>query len=209
MVNLDDTHILVHCPTSSTASVTFLVSRTNATSTTPVFGTFNTYTGGSNHGYAATKLNARAAITAAMNGTTMTATLWEVNAAGTDLTSRVASTGTVAVDGNTNISNGLTAYFPVSAVRVGRISIGTSDSDFDAGTGACVFPVGAGIAAAAGSNGGSVTAITGGYSDDVSSLTAATKYYADFAGLLTSVSNGSPDKVGRTKDTNEILVGAW
>ena len=209
MVNLDDTHIMVHCPTSSTASVTFLVYRSSSSSTTPLFGSFNTYTGGSNHGYSLTKLNARSAIMSAMNGTTMTMTMWEVNAAGTDLTSRYSTTGTTAVDGNNNISNGLTAFFPVSPVRVGRISIGTSDSDFDAGTGACVFPPIAGIATAAGSNGGSITAITGGYSDDVSSLTAASRYYADIAGLLTTVSDGTPDKVGRTKDATELLVGAW
>lgn len=209
MVNLDDTHILVVCPTSATNTLTFLVSRSNATSTTPVFGAFNSYTSGSNAGYSAVKLNARCALTTGMNSTTLTLTLWEVNAAGTDIVSRVANTTTEDVVGSTLTSNGLVGVFDISPTRFGIQTFSSSDSDIDVGTSLYTFPVGAGIAAAAGVNGGSISVITGSLSDDVSGLTAASKYYADVGGLLTTDSNGSPDKVGRTKDTNEILVGAW
>lgn len=209
MVNLDDTHILVVCPTSATNTLTFLVSRANSTSTTPVFGTFNLYTSGSNAGYSACKVNARAALTTGMNSTTLTVTLWEVNAAGTDLTSRVTATTTEDPVSNTLTSNGLVGVFDISPMRFGIQTFSASDSDIDVGTGLYTMPVGAGIAQAAGVNGGSVTVLTGGYSDDVSGLTAASKYYADVAGLLTTVSDGTPDKVGRTKDATELLIGAW
>lgn len=209
MVNLDDTHILVVCPTSATNTVTFLVSRTNSTSTTPVFGTFNSYTSGSNAGYSATKVNARAALTTGMNGTTGTVTLWEVNAAGTDLTSRATRTFTDAPAGSTFESNGLCAAFAASPVRMGFFGFDNAAQDLGVGTGAYTLPVSAGIARAAISNGVDGAVITGGFSDDVSGLTAASKYYADVAGLLTTDSSGSPDKVGVTKDATEFILKSW
>ena len=35
------------------------------------------------------------------------------------------------------------------------------------------------------------------------------KYYADIGGLLTTDDNEGPDKVGVTKDTDEIILKAW
>lgn len=209
MVNLDDTHILVHCPTSATNSVTFLVSRSNSTSTTPVFSAFSSYTSGSNAGYSATKVNSRCALTVGMNGTTATVTLWEVDSAGTGLTSRVTQTHTSAPAGSTMMSNGLAAAFSVSPVRMGFIGFDDTADDLGVGTGTYTLPAPAGITSAAISNGNPGVVITGGLSDDVSGLTAASKYYADLGGLLTTDSNGSPDKVGATKDATELIVKSW
>ena len=209
MANLDDTHIMVRCATSITDGVTFLVSRTNSTSTTPVFGTFNTYTGGSNHGYSITKGNARCAFACSMNGTTATIQLWEVNADGTDIVLRTSTTLTDAPSNSTMESNGLCAAFPVNPKRMGFIGFDGGADDIGVGTGEYTLPPSAGITAAAIANGDSGNVVTGGYCDDVSGLTAAQRYYADLAGLLTIVSDGSPDKVGCTKDATELIIKSW
>jgi len=47
---------------------------------------------------------------------------------------------------------------------------------------------------------------TGGNTTVISSLTAATKYYLEFGGLVTTDSNGSPVRAGVAKDTNEFIV---
>jgi hypothetical protein len=209
MASLDDTHIIVHAPTGTTDDITFLVSRANATSTTPVFGTFNSYVGGTNHGYSVTKVNARCAFTCAMNGTTATVKLWEVNSAGTDLTERVITTYTNAPGASTLESNSACAAFGVNPKRMGFVGIDGVAADFDVGTAEYTLPPSAGITAAAIANGDSGNVVTGGYCDDVSSLTAAQRYYADIGGLLTTDSNGSPDKVGVTKDAAEFIIKSW
>lgn len=209
MASLDDTHIIVHAAVDTTNDITFLVSRANSTSTTPVFGTFNSYVGGTSHGYSITKGNARCAFTCAMNGTTATIKLWEVNAAGTDLIERVSTTLTTAPANSTMESNGLCAAFPVNPKRMGFIGFDDTADDIGVGTGEYTLPPSAGITAAAIANGDSGNVVTGGYCDDVSSLTAAQRYYADIGGLLTTDSSGSPDKVGVTKDAAELIIKAW
>lgn len=209
MASLDDTHIIVQCPSSTTVDQTFLVSRSSGSSTTPVFGAFNSYTGGTAHGYSLSRLNARCAVSCAMSGTTLTMKVWEVDTTGTDIAVRVSTTRTTPPGLSGLVSNGLCAGFYVNPTRIGLAGIDDSSNDWSVGSGLYTLPPHAGIATLAGVAAGSVNVIDGGHCDDVSGLTAAQKYYADIGGLLTLDSNGSPDKIGRSKDTTEIQVGAW
>lgn len=203
-----ETLMMMMCPTSTTAGSYFLCYRASSTSTVPQFGTINaTPTSGASAGYTLTKANARCAIMNTQSGTTATMTLLEINSAGTDLVTRASNTMT-DFNGSNLPSNGITCCFHANPTRLGWVGI-VSASDIAAGTGLYTLPTPVGIAKATAAASASLLVVTGGPANSLVTLTATQKYYADIGGLLTTDGNGTPDKVGVTKDTDELIVKSW
>lgn len=204
-----DTQMIVACPTNSTDGVYLLVYRSDATSTIPLFGTINSMaTRGDDLNYSLTKVNAREAFLNSQNSTTLTVRLIEINAAGTDLVTRASTTRTTAATSVSLSTGTASACFQASPTRMGLIALDTN-SDLNGGTGTLTLTPPAGVADTAAAISTSVAVTTSGYSASTTGLTAVKKYFADWGGLLTLEDNGTPDKIGVTKDTGELILKSW
>lgn len=209
-VPLSSTQTIVMCPTSTTAGIYLLIYRSDASSTTPLFGSISsTTTSGASAGYSLTKANARCAFLNTQNGTTATIKLLELNSAGTGLTERATTTRTTTPGGNTLEINKFTACFHVNPTRMGIFSFDGAADDYAVGTGTYTLPPSVGLIPSAIASAASGTVNTHGYSTAVSGLTAGSKYYADIGGIITTDGNGSPDNVGVAKDDAEIIIKSW
>lgn len=91
---------------------------------------------------------------------------------------------------------------------MGLIALDTN-SDLNGGTGTLTLTPPAGVADTAVAISTSVAVTTSGYSASTTGLTAVKKYFADWGGLLTLEDNGTPDKIGVTKDTGELILKSW
>lgn len=195
---LSATQMMLAFP-QSTTNVTALLCTISGT--TPSFGTAQSTTRTANSGYSLTAANSRSAYLSTTVTTTQTIKLLEVNAAGTDIATTASASGLLSIK-----SGGVGAGFAMSPVRLGGFVLNNSD-DANAGSGLyTLFPI-AGIAQSTVSAAASVNVKTAGYDNTVSGLTAANNYFADIGGLLTTTSDGTPDKVGVSKDTDEIILG--
>lgn len=199
MASLSSTQMMVYCPTTTTAGKYFLVTRSTVT---PTVGTLNAATAtGISEGYCMTPVNSRCAYLSTTSGTTATVALLELNADGTDIVTRATQTYST------------TSGYPVGAFRANstRMGLFLVESSFDpkAYTGPLTLPALTAIAKAAAAAAASVTGIVSGVATNVSGLTAGDKVYAEIGGLLTDDGNGTPDKVGVAKDTNEIILRSW
>lgn len=197
--------------------LTFATSSTNINSmlctisgTTPSFSAVISTTRGASSGYSLVLVNARCALQTTFNGTTITYKLLEVDSSGTALTTRATQTDTTSAStAGTLESNSIGAAWQVSPTRMGVINYHGSNDDPEAGIGPYTLPPPAGIAASTVAAAASVTVIVSGPATSLVTLTATQKYYADIGGLLTTTSDGTPDKVGVTKDTTELIVKSW
>lgn len=206
---LNDTQMMAAFPTSVTANSIALFTRSGVTLTV---GTIHAAgTGGANNaGLCLSNLNdVRTAAFGTMQGTQAVVQVWELAPGGTDIQVRVSGGFSQAPGNGTMQSNGMAVPFYCSPVRLGFGTCITSGTDVAVGTGLLLLPAPVGIAEGDAAAMASVVADTAGYNATVSGLTAAVKQYAGFSGLLTSDSSGGPDKIGTSKDTNEIILRSW
>lgn len=201
---LSATQALIYGPTSATAASLWLatVSGTTVSFSSAVAAPAR----GSGSQYSLSAVNSRCALLGSVSGTTGTVTMYEVGADGTSVSARVSGTSTDSpADGTIESGFGYFA-FSVSPTRFGALTFRGSTDDAWTGTSLYVLPTVAGIATSSVSSSASEDVLTEGYCDDVSGLTAATRYYADVGGTVTTNSNGNPPKVLVAKDSGESLV---
>ena len=207
--DLSSTAMLVACPTSTTAGMYFVVSRSSATSTVPVIGTMNAMTArGANSGYCLTKVNAICAFLTTTSVAVTTVQLLELNSAGTDAVVRITVTPGTPTGAGTAASDYITAAFQASPTRYGYFEIDTG-TDIQVGTAPATLPPPLGIGRSTVATSTALTVISGGPASSLVTLTATQKYYADWGGQLTTESNGTPDKVGVTDSTTLLIVKSW
>lgn len=212
LAQLSSTEMMVACPTSTTAGKIFAVTRPNASSTVPTIGTMNAMpASGANAGYSLTRVNARCAFLNTQSGLTATIQLWELNSASTDIVVRATTTTASAPSaaGSDLESNAFTCAWQANPTRMGLMGFIGSSDDISVGTGLVTLPPPLGIGKSTVASSASIVAVTGGRAVSLVTLLATQRYYADWGGLLTTESNGTPDKVGVTKDTDELIVKSW
>jgi hypothetical protein len=204
---LSSTQMVIVFPTSSTNVDAILCTRTGSV---PAFSAVIATTRGASAGYSVTPINTRCAMQVTMNGTTMTYTLLEVDSTGTGLVTRVTGTDTTsAASAGTLESNAIGAAWQVNPTRMGVINYAGSTDDPEVGTGLYTLPPPVGIAKTTVAAAASLLAVVGGPANSLVTLSATQKYYADIGGLLTTSRIGTPDKVGVTKDTDELILKSW
>lgn len=160
-------------------------------------------TTGTNAPMVLTALNERAVMLGTQTTTTGKLQLLEVNSTQTVLIERTSQT----YSGISLASDTMLAPFPVSPKRFGIVMTEVTTVDTIAKTAEYTFGnFVMGILNATGSNGATGNVIISGYTDDVTGLTAGTKYYADLAGALTATSDGTPPTILIAKDATEGII---
>ena len=199
-VQVSDAKMFISFPTSTTTIGTMLVTRTG---TTPSYSSIIATTIDTQSGFALAPVNDRCVLQTSLASTTVTTKLIEITASG-DITTRASNTSF------TSKANTFAAMLHINSMTMGVLKILTDGSDDTSwGYGLYTYNPFVGVASANAGNGDSITVISQGYTTAVSGLTPATKYCADLAGLTTTSSVGSPEKVGVSKDTSEIIIKSW
>lgn len=202
-VQLSSTQMVMAFKTTTTNVGSVLITRSGTSLT---FGSIINTTVSTTGQFSLTGWNSRVFILSTINATTPTCKILEIDADGL-LSTRLSGTPSDVSPASGNLCVG--AVLNPSVLMMAYVSGGSGSASLHAKGGNFTINSGVGVVSASKNSGEVVTVISSGYSDDLSGLTYNTKYYADLGGLLTSSSDGTPDKVGIAESTTEIILKSW